>query len=143
MNTSGGRIVVGVDGSSASMDAVRWAVAQAELTGCDVQAITSWQNPAQYGADIYTERVDWDSIARMTLDNALKEVGEGSPLAVTKTTLEGHPAKVLCEASVGATLVVVGSRGHGGFVGMLLGSVSEYVIAHAKCPVLVVRHLEA
>jgi len=56
---------------------------------------------------------------------------------------EGHPAKVLLDAAVGAVMVVVGSRGHGGFVGALIGSVSQHVVAHAPCPVVVIRHPRA
>ena len=133
------RIVVGVDGSPASVAALRWAMGQAALTGADLLAVTSWQTPGQYGFEFYTVAVDWPDVARRTLATALKEAGDGSPADVRSLVLEGHPAHVLVEASAGAQLLVVGSRGHGGFAGMLLGSVSEYVIAHAACPVLVVR----
>jgi nucleotide-binding universal stress UspA family protein len=139
MTTPTARIVVGVDGSPASVAALRWAITQAGLTGAEVQAVTSWQIPGQYGFEFYSIEADWPDVARRTLATAVKEAGDGGPLDVQSLVLEGHPAYVLVEASVGAQLLVVGSRGHGGFAGMLLGSVSEYVIAHASCPVLVVR----
>jgi len=66
-------------------------------------------------------------------------LGTDPSLRVEQEVVEGHPAQQLVVASEGADLVVVGSRGHGGFVGMLLGSVSQHVSAHAACPVLVVR----
>ena len=134
------RIVVGVDGSEASLDAVRYAIKQAELTNSRVEAVTSWEYPRQYGAEFYGEELDWAKIAATTLEAALREVGSQGVVQVEQRVLQGHPAEVLVAASEGAELLVVGSRGHGGFVGMLLGSVSEHVIAHAKCPVLVVRH---
>jgi nucleotide-binding universal stress UspA family protein len=141
--SSSGRIVVGVDGSDASLDAVRFALRQAELTGSRVEAVTSWQYPTQYGVEFYGEELDWDTIAATTLESALRDVRgapPGSSVVVEQRVQRGHPAEVLVEASDGAELLVVGSRGHGGFVGMLVGSVSEHVIAHAYCPVVVVRH---
>ncbi len=137
---SAGRIVVGVDGSEASLDAVRWAVKQAKLTGAGVEAVTSWRFMRQYGAEFYGEELDWEQIASSTLEAALSQSVTNDDVEVKRRILQGHPAEVLVEVSEGADLLVVGSRGHGGFVGMLLGSVSEYVIAHALCPVLVVRH---
>jgi nucleotide-binding universal stress UspA family protein len=137
---SAGRIVVGVDGSEASLDALRWALQQAQLTESGVEAVTSWQFLRQYGAEFYGEELDWEQIASSTLEDALSKVVTGDEVEVQRRILQGHPAEVLVEASDGADLLVVGSRGHGGFVGMLLGSVSEHVIAHAFCPVLVVRH---
>lgn len=139
MTTSPPRIIVGVDGSPASVAALRWALAQAELTAAEVQAVTSWQMPGQYGFEVYATDVDWADLAAQTLAIAIKEAGDGALPNVSPQVREGHPAHVLVEASAGAQLLVVGSRGHGGFAGMLLGSVSEYVIAHAPCPVLVVR----
>jgi nucleotide-binding universal stress UspA family protein len=132
-------IVVGVDGSPASVQALRWAMTQAGRTSATVQAVTSWHTPSQYGFEFPGDPVDWAEIARRTLETALKEAGDGGPVDVQSLVLHGHPATVLVDASVSAELLVVGSRGHGGFAGLLLGSVSEYVIAHASCPVLVIR----
>lgn len=134
-----GRIVVGVDGSEASIDAVRWALHQASVTGCSLEAVTTWQYPKEYGAQWVAEDVQWDVLAKTILDDSLATV-DLHGVEVTRTVAEGHPAEILTNASMNADLLVVGSRGHGGFVGMLLGSVSEHVCAHAFCPVLVVRH---
>jgi nucleotide-binding universal stress UspA family protein len=138
-----GRIVVGVDGSKASKDALAWAARQAKLTGASLQVIMTWHVPtAAYGAPIPLP-TDYDFIAdsHSELDKVIHEVlGEHPGLEVSPVVLEGHPATRLIEASEGADLVVVGSRGHGAFTGMLLGSVSEHCVSHASCPVVVVRH---
>jgi nucleotide-binding universal stress UspA family protein len=139
MTTASPRIVVGVDGSPASVEALRWAAKQAALTGGNLEMVTSWQVPTQYGNDFYGDQFDWAELAQRSLDTATKEAGDGTPVAGTQTVVQGSPAHVLVDASAGAELLVVGTRGHGGFAGLLLGSVSEYVIAHARCPVLVVR----
>jgi nucleotide-binding universal stress UspA family protein len=89
------------------------------------------------------EPIDWDARARTLLEDALAAVPVEGDVQVTRTTLQGHPAQVLTDASTSADLLVVGSRGHGGFAGMLLGSVSAHVSAHAHCPVVVVRHSDA
>lgn len=140
MQISTGRIVVGVDGSAASLDAVHWALRQAELTGWSIEAVTAWYFPAQYGSELHIEPMDWQSIANEILDKALQEVDNKSNVSITRTITQGHPAQVLTGSSAGADLLVVGTRGHGGFAGLLLGSVSEYLVAHAHCPVVVVRH---
>jgi len=80
--------------------------------------------------------VDWPSNARTALDTAVDEPLGSQTAMISRTVVEGHPAKVLVDAAAGAGLLVVGSRGHTGFAGMLLGSVSEHVAAHAPCPVL-------
>lgn len=135
------RIVAGVDGSSASIDALRWAVRQASLTGAIVEAVISWQYPVAYGGEYLIDAdVDWPSNARAVLDTALDEALGTQTAPISHKVIEGHPAKVLVDAAAGADLLVVGSRGHGGFAGLLLGSVSEHVAAHAPCPVLVIRH---
>lgn len=140
MPDSQGRIVVGVDGSPASVDALGWATRQAGFTGATVEAVMSWEYPMAFGGYPASSNVDWPANARTTLDTALDQALGGDAGTVTRTVVEGHPAKNLIDAAAGADLLVVGSRGHGGFAGLLLGSVSEYVVAHAPCPVLVVRH---
>jgi len=142
MNEPKGRIVVGVDGSDASLDAIRWALRQAQLTDSVLEAVTSWQVPSQF-AEFVVDTMDWSARARSVLDEALTRVDAEGDVAITRTTTQGHPAQVLTDASADADLLVVGSRGHGGFAGMVLGSVSVHVSAHADCPVVVVRHHKA
>jgi nucleotide-binding universal stress UspA family protein len=138
MSTS--TIVVGVDGSASSVAAVRWAAREAALTGATLHAVTSWTYPASYGWAPVIEDLDWAENARTVLDQALKEAfGGADSAAVVRHVAEGHPAQVLLDAADGADLLVVGSRGHGGFTGMLLGSVSQFVVSHARCPVVVTR----
>lgn len=143
MTTPSARIVVGVDGSAASVEALRWAVTQAELTSATVEAIASWESPDQHGIASYAAEIDWVDITRRTLEIAIKEAGLGDRHDVQASVRQGPPAHVLVEASRQAQLLVVGTRGHGGFAGLLLGSTSAYVIAHAACPVLVVRDTPA
>jgi nucleotide-binding universal stress UspA family protein len=135
------RIVVGVDGSPSSMAALRWAVLQAELTGCAVEAVTAWRLPSRYGFAAVTDRAtDVEGDARKILADALNEVSSVEPdVIIRSSVVEGHPAEVLVRAASGADMLVVGSRGHGGFTGALLGSVSQYCVHHAPCPVLVLR----
>ena len=134
-----GGIVVGVDGSLTSELALRWAVEQARRTGQTVSAVAVWNFPTNYGVDYLDDRVDWAEDARTALRTAVAHVlaGAESP-RVEQHVRQGHPARVLLDAAADADLLVVGSRGHGGFAGMLLGSVSQHLAAHAPCPVLVV-----
>ncbi|MGO8889581.1 MAG: universal stress protein [Streptosporangiaceae bacterium] len=135
------RIVVGVDGSPSSMAALRWAVLQAELTGCTVEAVTAWRLPSRYGFAAVTDRArDFEGDARKILADALNEVNSVEPdVIIRSSVVEGHPAEVLVRAARRADMLVVGSRGHGGFTGALLGSVSQYCVHNAPCPVLVIR----
>lgn len=136
-----GDIVVGVDGSRSSRKALAWAAKQAALTGARLVAITCWDYPVNYGwAPPWPPEFDPAADSKAMLDRVVDEVlGAGASARVTTATFEGHPAPVLVELSKTASLVVVGSRGHGEFAGMLLGSVSEFLTTHAHCPVLVVR----
>ncbi|MDQ6648864.1 MAG: universal stress protein [Actinomycetota bacterium] len=135
-------IVVGVDGSEASKDALRWAVVQAGLTSADVHAQMAWQVPGTYGlVPLYPYDFDIEGATAKALEEVVDEMfGADRPLGLTTQVVEGHPVSTLVEAAKGAALLVVGSRGHGAFAGMLLGSVSEHCVAHASCPVVVVRH---
>ena len=130
------RIVVGVDGSAWSKAALAWAVRQAELTGAVVEAVTAWELPATSGLDPHLY-LDYPAAAAKMLAGAI--AGAGGRATVHPQVIPGHPAEVLVGASAGAELLVVGSRGHGGFLGALLGSVSLHCLHHAHCPVVVVR----
>lgn len=135
------RIVVGVDGSESSKAALRWAIRQAKLSGAAVDAVTAWHIPQGYGlAPAPDDVFDFDSNAKAILTEALAEVSALAPeVTVRPQVAEGHAADVLLRTARGADLLVIGSRGHGGFTAALLGSVSLYCVAHAPCPVLVMR----
>ena len=129
------RIVVGVDGSPSSMTALRWAIRQAELTGSEVDAVTAWRLPSTYGfAAAADGAADFEGDAHKILADALNMVsGEAAGVLIRQCVVHGHPADVLVRAARGADLLVVGSRGHGGFTGALLGSVSQHCAHHAPC----------
>lgn len=133
------RIVAGVDGSPSSVHALEWAIRQAALTGAVVDAVCAWQFPLSYGWAI-TDDTDYRSLAAKVLDKAISEARHADEtVEVRAQVVEQHPAQALLDASQGADLLVVGSRGHGGFAGTLLGSVSQHCVTHATCPVLVLR----
>ena len=134
------RIIVGVDGSDPSNDALRWAGYFSVVTGARLEVVTAWEYPPSFGwAAIAPE---WDPVREMTklLEQSVAAVfGDRRPEGMSLQVLEGGAAKVLIDASQGATMLVVGSRGHGGFAGLLLGSVSANVAEHASCPVFIVH----
>jgi nucleotide-binding universal stress UspA family protein len=134
------KIVVGIDSSMSSLDALRWAVQQAQLTGSVVQAVMVWQYPPAGVVPAVPADLDFNAEARQALDAAIEGVVSGaSPIEVTRVVEEGEPGPALVRASKDAALLVVGSRGHGAVVGMLIGSVSQYCVTHAHCPVVVLR----
>jgi nucleotide-binding universal stress UspA family protein len=137
-----GRIVVGIDGSESSAEALRWAATQARLTGDDLEVVMAWEFPTTFGTapPVPAGYDPAQDTASLLAELVQRELGSDSGLKVTQTVVEGHPAPVLVDAARGADLLVVGSRGHGAFVGMLVGSVSEHCVSHAPCPVVVVRH---
>lgn len=133
-----GHIVVGVDGTPSSIQALSWAVAQGVLTGAEVDAVITWRYPTVYGAFPMGDDIDWEGMAKDAMDDAL-EGADGDTSQVTVSVIEGHAAKVLIKASETADVLVVGNRGRSRFRKRLLGSVSLRVVNNAKCPVLV-RH---
>jgi len=134
------RIVVGIDGSECSKEALRWAARQAKFTGAALEVVIGWQYPVFYGWAPGPQDFDFGAAAGQALTEALDEVfGKDRPARLRTRVVEGHAAQVLVEASAGADLLVVGSRGHSGFVDALLGSVSTYCVHHARCPVTVIR----
>jgi nucleotide-binding universal stress UspA family protein len=139
------RIVVGVDGSPSSREALRWAVRRATFTGGTVDAVMAWQIPVMvpsYGwAPIGVEEaVDFEAEAKKTIEAVIsEEVEPADQHLVTSHVVNGHPAQVLLDAASGADLLIVGTRGHGAFAEALLGSVGQYCVHHARCPVLIMR----
>ncbi len=139
------RIVVGVDGSAEAKEALRWALEEAQLRGASLRVVHAWQLPvAAYGAGLAAayhgellEALRRD--AEKLVDQLLAEAGPPKGVEVEKAAVEGPAAQTLVEAAKDADLLVVGSRGHGGFAGLLLGSVSQQCAHHASCPVVIVR----
>jgi nucleotide-binding universal stress UspA family protein len=141
-----GTIVVGIDGSETALAALRWAVGEARLRGDRVLVVHAWQLPTSvYGAGPYSAVVDYGELergmgeqAQHVLDNALAAI-DSTGVDVERRIVRGNPASSIVDAASGAQLIVVGSRGRGGFAGLLLGSVSSAVAHHASCPVVIVR----
>jgi nucleotide-binding universal stress UspA family protein len=139
------RIVVGVDGSPSSKAALAWAVRQAEETGSSVEAAIAWHYPVMVGGVPFApigalDTADYSAFAATVLRDAIREtVDADGPAKVSSTVREGNAAQVLLDLAAGAELLVVGSRGHGGFAEALLGSVSQACVHHACCPVVIVR----
>lgn len=140
-------IVVGVDGSAHAAAALRFALDEARIRGATVEAVMAWHLPYYGGVAGMPLPMDLDAIERgyhAELDSIVDAVDEsGLPAPVARRLAEGTPAGVLLDAAEDATLLVVGSRGRGGFVGLLLGSVSQQVASHAPCPVVIVPSRES
>jgi nucleotide-binding universal stress UspA family protein len=134
------RIVVGVDGSKSSRDALAWAVGQALQTGAVVEALTACPYLNAYGYPLPVRGVDIAKRAAGTVEHAIAEIPAHTNAAVIRhRVVQGDAPHVLVDASAGADLLVVGNRGHGGFVEALLGSTGEYCVHHASCPVVVIQ----
>ncbi len=130
-------VVVGVDGSRASAAALEWAGRYAERIGARVLGVTAWHSPASAMWSI--DATELQSAAEEVLEGALKEARSAHPdVEYSGIVDEGLAAPVLLTAAGTADLLVVGSRGHGAFAGMLIGSVSMHCVHHARCPVVVV-----
>jgi nucleotide-binding universal stress UspA family protein len=140
MTSPDDRIVVGVDGSEPSKQALRWGLFLARTTGGTVDAVTAWMIPAFAGAGVLP--ADWNperDAAEVLHDTVTEVLGPQPPVPVRETVTEGGAARVLLDAGEGARILVVGSRGRGGFSGLLLGSVSAACAEHAPGAVLVVH----
>lgn len=134
-------VVVGVDGSPDSKRALRWAVEYGRRFEVPVHALSTWDIPQVYGYPVTFREDEYNSFevnAHTLLDETIEDVA-GEESQVVKRVERGHPAIALVAASKSAQLLVVGSRGHGAFVGMLMGSVSQHCVQHAQCPVVVMR----
>jgi nucleotide-binding universal stress UspA family protein len=146
-----GAIVVGVDGSDASRDAMRWAAEEARLRFTSLVAVYAWSfiAPQPIGdpgmlavpvGDLPGQLSAEEDAARTALDTAVNEaLGDEPGVEVERKLVEGDAGDALVAESAEAELLVVGSHGRSGFKAALLGSVSRHVVAHATCPVVVVK----
>jgi nucleotide-binding universal stress UspA family protein len=143
-----GRIVVGVDSSPSSRAALAWAVHQARLTGASVEAVTAWHYPVMVGGVPMgptgaLDDSDYGEWAANALNQTVNQTANpDGPVKVSATVREGNAAQVLLDVAAGADLLVVGSRGHGGFAEALLGSVGQACVHHAQRPVVIVPELK-
>lgn len=138
----GGRVVVGVDGSEPSRHALRWARFLARASASTLEVVAAWQRYTPYGwygaGSVAMPPDNPADDTQKAVTATIEEVfGDERPAGFRLTVRAGHAAQVLLEVSEGAWMLVVGSRGHGGFTGLLLGSVSAGCAEHATCPVLV------
>jgi nucleotide-binding universal stress UspA family protein len=146
-------IVVGVDGSRGSSEALHWAIAEARLRNVPLRAVHAWMYvqpavPSLVGYPYSGEYVhaivdDRRQAAEQMLEQATSELAEAQDIEIERVLAEGSAARVLIEAVGPDDLLVVGSRGHGGFTSLLLGSVSQQCALHAPCPVVIVRGIKA
>ena len=133
------RIVVGIDGSDTARHALRWAVEEARLRAASLEVIHAWHIPYVGGYPYMLDPTTFEDDARATLDAAFDGIDTtGLAQPVDRILTSGGAASAILEAAKGADLVVMGSRGLGGFSGLLLGSVSHQVAHHATCPVVIV-----
>jgi nucleotide-binding universal stress UspA family protein len=137
------RIVVGVDGSGGCADALEFACRRAELTGEPVVAVHGWRlgnvpvdKHGDVPATLVTRMADQERLLAKSIDGLAEKFPDVELRTESIPVVAGH---ALADASITASLVVVGSRGRGAFEGLLLGSVSQYVLQHAHCPVAIVR----
>lgn len=137
-----GAIAVGVDGSEGSIKALQWAAAEAAAHGHTLRVVTAWSmpvtalSPGGLPAPFPIEELESD--ARAAQSEAIAKAGLPEAVEIEQVLIEGGPGAALLEAGETADLLVISSRGHGGFKGLLLGSVGQQVTGHAKCPVVVV-----
>ncbi len=141
---TGDRIIVGVDGSDHSKEALREGALLAQALGAPLEAIACWQDPSVYAASYgYIPELKPEAFrtdAQRMLEDTLEEVfGQNRPANLSTRLLRGRPAELLVEESKNARMLVVGRRGVGGVLGMILGSVSSALVSHAHCPVVIVR----
>jgi nucleotide-binding universal stress UspA family protein len=141
-----GRIVVGIDGSDGAQRALEWAVEEARLRDATLVVVYGWQVPpivtgsGPFDAPVVLEQETLEAVERNAEDGVERQLGDvdTSGIDVQRRIEPRPPVDLVLEAATGADLVVLGTRGHGGFTGLLLGSVSQQVAHHAPCPVVIV-----
>jgi nucleotide-binding universal stress UspA family protein len=134
------KVVVGIDGSPSSKEAMEFAAQEATRRGASLQVVMAWDWPLGYSRTPMLHKSDPVESAREQFEAIVAGLQEAHPgLTIAAVFEHGKPASTLVDASKGADLLVVGSRGHGEFIGMLLGSVSRHCASQAHCPVLIHR----
>lgn len=140
MDTPEAKIVVGVDGSDSSVETLRFAARLAPALDARIHAVACWDFPQIYAGYVPPDFEAFEAAAAKTVAEALgKAFGPDVPVNVSQELIRGPAPAKLVDAGAGAAMLVVGRRGHGGFLGMHLGSVSSACVSHAACPVLVVH----
>jgi nucleotide-binding universal stress UspA family protein len=134
------KIVVGVDGSEASRAAVRWAAAEAAVRGVDLVAVEAWEfSPLIFAADVPVALDELRATVTEHLHGVVADEVTDPSVRVSEVVGEKAPVPALLEMCDPDDVLVVGSRGRGGFAGLLLGSVSQQLAQHGVCPVVIVR----
>jgi nucleotide-binding universal stress UspA family protein len=139
MNT----VIVGVDGSEGAGAALRYAVGEASRRGWKLHVICAWEIATTISAGVVPAIAvgDFREIAEKLVEEACSEAARLDPeVECEAEAAHGHAPAVLLDAADAGDVIVVGTRGHGGFVGLLIGSVSQQVSHHAPCPVVIVPH---
>jgi nucleotide-binding universal stress UspA family protein len=131
------RIVTGVDGSEAAQQALAWAVDEARRRNATIEVVHAWHQAGVTGYNVLGSFEVFEAKAREVLDAAVDGV-DTTDVAVERKLVTAGAGRALIEEAKGAAMVVVGSRGRGGFSGLLLGSVSQQVATHAPCPVVII-----
>ena len=142
VDASGG-LLVGHDGSPASAQAVRWAAGIAGRLGCPLLVVRTWSlssapRPSTWATGYVPPLTDFEAAVLDRLHADVAALGLPADVRVTCRVLHGAPGRRLVESSRGAEMLVVGSRGTGGFLGLVMGSTAAQVVGHASCPVVVV-----
>jgi nucleotide-binding universal stress UspA family protein len=133
-------VVVGIDGSERSTAALEWAASYAQATGTTVRAVAVWSDPSTMGFDVGGGAWDREGACRKKAEKQVASVTARHPaLEIDLDVVHGRAAQVLVEASENAAMLVVGTRGHGGFANLMLGSTSNDCVHAAHCPVVVYR----
>jgi nucleotide-binding universal stress UspA family protein len=139
-NSTARTILVGVDASASSVAALRKAAELAAALDAPIEAVTVWHAPATFdgtfAAEVWSPEAEAQEVLNASLAAAFPD---GPPADLTATIIPGPTASSLIEKSRGAGMLVLGSRGRGGFRGLLLGSVSAACAQHARCPVLIMH----
>jgi nucleotide-binding universal stress UspA family protein len=132
------RIVVGVDGSEHGNAALQWAVSEAEIHGGELIAVFAWQIPF-VGIPGAFDREEMERIAKSFLEETVAAVVPAPAVPIKKLVAEGDVSASLILAAKNSNMLVLGSRGRGGFAGLKLGSVSQECVQHAACPVTIIK----